>query len=84
MDRKSILSEYIKNEIMRNRNAKLSDDEDLLSSGILDSLGILQLVAFIEKTFGIHIPDEDVVYDNFQSLNSMATYLDNAATITKN
>lgn len=83
MDRKAILADYIKNEIMRNRNAKLSDDEDLLSSGILDSLGILQLVAFIEKTFGIHVPDEDVVFDNFQSLGAMASYLDGAASETK-
>ena len=75
MDRKTVLMDFIKNDIMRNRNAKLSEDEDLLSSGILDSLGILQLVAFIEKSFGIRIPDEDVVFDNFQSLNAMAEYL---------
>jgi acyl carrier protein len=77
MDRKAVLVEYIKNEIMRNRNAKLADDEDLLSSGILDSLGILQLVAFIEKTFGIRIPDEDVIFDNFQSVSAMTAYLSN-------
>lgn len=75
MDRKTALLEYIKNEIMRNRNARLGEDEDLLSSGILDSLGILQIVAFIEKTFSIRIPDEDVVFDNFQSVNAMAAYL---------
>jgi acyl carrier protein len=75
MDRKTVLMDYIKNEIMRNRNAKLGEDEDLLSSGILDSLGILQLVAFIEKTFGIRIPDEDVVFDNFQSVSAMVDYL---------
>ena len=75
MDRTTVLMDYIKNDIMRNRNAKLSPDEDLLSSGILDSLGILQLVAFIEKTFGIRIPDEDVVFDNFQSITAMINYL---------
>ncbi len=75
MDRKTILIDYIKNDIMRNRNAKLSEDEDLLSSGILDSLGILQLVSFIEKTFGIRIPDEDVMFDNFQSVSAMVDYL---------
>ena len=75
MDRKTILMEYIKNDIMRNRNAKLSEDDDLLSSGILDSLGILQMVAFVDKTFGIQIPDEDVVFDNFQSVNSLVGYL---------
>ena len=77
MDRKAVLVEYIKNDIMRNRNAKLADDDDLLSSGILDSLGILQLVAFIEKTFGIRIPDEDVIFDNFQSVSAMTAYLNN-------
>lgn len=77
MDRKTVLMEYIKNDILRNRNAKLNEDDDLLSSGILDSLGILQLVSFIEKTFGIRIPDEDVVFDNFQSVSAMTAYLQN-------
>jgi acyl carrier protein len=75
MERKTVLTDYIKGEIMRNRNARLNDDEDLLSAGILDSLGILQLVAYVEKTFGIQIPDEDVVYDNFKSINALAGYL---------
>ncbi len=75
MERNTVLMEYVKNEIMRNRNARLSEDEDLLSSGILDSLGILQLVAYIEKSFGIRIPDEDVVFENFQSIQSITNYL---------
>ena len=75
MDRKTILMEYIKNDIMRNRNAKLSEEDDLLSSGILDSLGILQMVAFVDKTFGIQVPDEDVVFENFQSVSSLVSYL---------
>jgi acyl carrier protein len=75
MDRKTALTEYIKNEIMRNRNAKLADDQDLLGAGILDSLGILQLVGFIDQTFKIQVPDEDVVYDNFQSINALVSYL---------
>ena len=78
MDRKAALSIYIKQEIMRNPKAKLSDDEDLLSAGILDSLAILQLVAYIEDEFGIKVQDEDVVFENFQSLNTLANYLDAA------
>ena len=77
MDRKTALIEFVKNEIMRNKNAKLNDDEDLLSAGILDSLAILQLVAFIEDQFGIKVPDEDVVFENFQSINALVTYLEN-------
>lgn len=75
MDRKTILTDYVKNEIMRNRNAKLNENEDLLSAGILDSLAILQLVAYIDETFGVQVPDEDVVYDNFKSINSLVGYL---------
>lgn len=75
MDRKTILMDYIKNEIMRNRNARLTEDEDLLSSGILDSLAILQLVAFIDEQFGIEVPDQDVVYENFNSIQSLTGYL---------
>lgn len=75
MDRKAVLMEYIKNDVMRNRNAKLSEDDDLLAAGILDSLGILQLVAYIEKTFGVIVPDEDVIYDNFKSILSLDNYL---------
>ena len=75
MDRKAAITDYIKNEIMRNKNAKLDYDEDLLSAGILDSLAILQLVAYIEKALGIQVPDEDVVYDNFKSVNALVEYL---------
>jgi acyl carrier protein len=75
MDRKAAIAEYIKNEIMRNKNAKLDYDEDLLSAGILDSLAILQLVAYIEKALGVQVPDEDVVYDNFKSVNALVEYL---------
>lgn len=75
MDRKTALSTYIKQEIMRNPNAKLQETDDLLSAGILDSLAILQLVAFVEESFKIQIPDEDVVFENFQSIDSLDKYL---------
>ncbi|MFU8772575.1 MAG: acyl carrier protein [Anaerolineales bacterium] len=75
MDRKTILTEYIKDEIMRNNKAMLSEEQDLLSSGILDSLAILQLVSFIGETFGIEMPDQDVVYENFNSIKALDSYL---------
>lgn len=75
MERKVIISDYIKSEIMRNRDAQLDENEDLFGTGILDSLSLLKLVAFIENAFGIEVPDADVVYENFHSLNAMANYL---------
>lgn len=76
MGRKEALTEFVKVEIMRNSSGTLDPDQDLLSTGVLDSLAILQLVAFIEEQFGIQVPDEDVVYDNFQSINALTSYLE--------
>ena len=75
MDYKNALMEYIRDEIVKNRAAVIKDDEDLLSSGLLDSLSILKLVSFVEERFGIQVPDEDVVYDNFKSISALAEYL---------
>lgn len=54
----------------------LGADENLLEQGIIDSLGIMKLIIFIEKAFGIKVPDEDVVPENFESLNSMARFIE--------
>ena len=49
----------------------LDPDEDLLQQGIIDSLQLIRLISSMEKTFDIKIIDEDIIPDNFQSLNSM-------------
>jgi len=54
----------------------LDPDEDLLEQGIIDSLGLMKLIAFMEKTFGIRIIDEEIIPENFQSLNRMVTLVE--------
>ena len=49
----------------------LEPDEDLLEQGIIDSLGLMKLIAFMEGTFDIMIVDEEIVPENFQCLSSM-------------
>jgi acyl carrier protein len=53
----------------------LTPDEDLLQQGILDSLGIMKLIVYIEESYGIKIEDEEIIPENFQSLNSMVTFI---------
>jgi acyl carrier protein len=77
MTTSSILLDYVKKELAVGSKRNIQMDDDLLSAGIIDSLGVLQLVAFIEEQFDIQMPDEDVVLENFQSVNSLANYLDN-------
>jgi acyl carrier protein len=75
MDRQTELLNYVKEELLHGRKVELRADEDLLSSGIVDSLGILKLVGFVEDHFGIQVPDEDVVHENFHSIQALSSYL---------
>lgn len=66
------LESYLLTEIAVGLGKKsLQPDEDLLELGIIDSLGLMKLISFMEETFAINILDEDVIPENFQSLNSM-------------
>lgn len=53
-------------------DVELSDDLDLLEADVLDSLGILTLVDFLESTFGIAVEPEDVTLDNFETVRAIA------------
>ena len=67
------LENYLLTEIAVGLGKKtLGPDEDLLELGIIDSLGLMKLISFMEENFGISIPDEEVIPENFQSLNCMA------------
>ncbi len=57
------------------RTRPVSDDESLISNGIVDSLGVLEVVAFLEREFQVTVTDEELLPDNFQSIKSLATYV---------
>ena len=59
------LSEFLPDELL------LDSDLPLIQQGIVDSLGILQLVSFIEEEFNIKIAPEDVVLKNFAMVNEI-------------
>jgi acyl carrier protein len=52
------------------------DDQSFLGTGIVDSLGIVQLVAFVESAFGLKVPDGDLLPENFDSVSRLAAYVD--------
>jgi acyl carrier protein len=54
----------------------LHDDESFLSSGIIDSLGVMQLVTFIESEYGIAVRDTELVPENFDSVDKLAAFVE--------
>jgi acyl carrier protein len=72
----SELEAFIVDEITLGRGIReIEPDEDLLSRGIIDSLGVTQLVEFLEDRFGIVVTDEDLTPANFQTLNSIDAFV---------
>ncbi|MEZ4590674.1 MAG: acyl carrier protein [Chloroflexota bacterium] len=53
----------------------LSDDASFLDEGVVDSTGTLELVLFVEETFGITVGDTEIEPDNFDSVNKLAAYI---------
>ena len=54
---------------------ELKDDEPLLKTNIIDSLGSFRMIAFLEETFPLTIEDTDMVPENFQTLNDVETFV---------
>jgi acyl carrier protein len=54
---------------------KLGNDDSFLETGIIDSTGVLELVRFLEATFGIKVADEELIPDNLDSINKIVAFL---------
>ena len=53
----------------------LADDTSLLDSGIVDSTGMLEVIYFIEETFGIKVDYSEMVPDNLDSIERIANFV---------
>ncbi len=72
---KSINDFVNSNFLMGSGAIKFSNDDSLIEKGIIDSTGILEMVNFIQKNFGIKINDEDLIPENLDSINSIASFI---------
>jgi acyl carrier protein len=73
---KTKLRSYITDKfLMDDDSIKLVDDDSLMEKGIIDSTGVLELVNFIEETFGISVEDEELIPDNLDSLDNITAFI---------
>jgi len=56
-------------------SAKIEFDEDLLNTGLLDSIGVVKLIEYLEGEFDVSIPPDDMVIEYFVSVNAIEQYL---------
>ena len=64
------------NFLFRDDRAAMSDSESLLDAGLVDSTGILELVAFLEQEFAIRMADAEIVPANLDSIKTIVAYVE--------
>ncbi len=70
------IQDYIARNLLFSDNGfPYADDVSFLEEGVVDSVGVMELVAFVEEEFGLTIDDMDVTPDNFDSVNKLAAFI---------
>ena len=77
---KQQIREFIVSTWLNGDDRGLKDDTDLQESGLLDSLTTLALISFLEKTFSIQIDPVDIHAETFQTLDAIATLIQQKKT----
>ena len=75
MERSEIITQlkaFITTELLNNPKYVLTDDQPLITGGLMDSFSLAQVGVFVEDAFGIYIPDTDLTVKNMDTLNLMA------------
>lgn len=71
----SKISAFITDNLLLGRSADVAGASSYLEAGIIDSTGVLELVQFLEETFGFSVRDEEMVPDNLDSLSKLETFV---------
>lgn len=71
----STLEKYIATNILKQPNRKISAEEPLISSGLIDSFSLMDLALYVEDTFGVRIEDTELNANVFDNLNQLATLI---------
>jgi len=72
----SVINDYISHKLVEKpEQLPLKNDMPLLESGILDSLSVLKLVLFLEERFGIVVAPDELIPENFETVEAICAYL---------
>jgi acyl carrier protein len=81
MSLEQTLKGFIEENLVRDKSSgPVGFDESLMNRGVLDSLGLMNLIAFIEEKTGVRIADDEVMLENFETINAIVSTIDRART----
>jgi acyl carrier protein len=81
-DIKDKLLFFLQNNVLYNESIdEIDHDISLIDNGYIDSIGIIELVTFIEKTFQIKVHDHEIIPENFDSIGKIYSYISGKVTV---
>lgn len=72
---KNNILDYLKNNSYMEREATIDDSDSLTQNGIIDSIGLLELIDYICETYSIEIPEDMLTPENFDSLQGITNLI---------
>jgi len=72
---KTSLDKFIQDELLDEPHANLASESDLLTTNLIDSLGWMRVVEYVESAHGYRIPPEDITIENFINLDTLSNYV---------
>ncbi len=82
MDTKALLTCFVTEELL-DEEEPVGANENLLADGMLDSLGMMRLVAYIDQELGYKVPPGDLVIENFRTIGLISDYLERSLDNTE-
>jgi acyl carrier protein len=79
MDYLKDVRSFVASNLLFGDTDSFQNETSFLESGVIDSMGILELITFVEKTYGIKVEPEEMVPENFDSVNKLAFFLSKKA-----
>jgi acyl carrier protein len=83
MQIKNEIRKFIMENFLWDEEVNLSEEDSLLEKGIIDSTGVLELVAFIEETYSFKINDEELVPENLDSIKNILQFIQNKLSFSR-
>ncbi|MDN5205424.1 acyl carrier protein [Fulvivirgaceae bacterium BMA10] len=78
MEIRESIKNYIQTELVNDKQySNLSDSDQLIETGIIDSLGIMKLIGFLEDNLSVQIDDTELVPENFSTIDSITSLVEN-------
>ncbi len=74
--REELRTLILENYLFSDNPADLADDASFMDLAVIDSTGIMEVVIFMEETFGIKVLDTDLLPENLDSINALVAFVD--------